>query len=158
VLVYLYRRTHDGQVEWLLLRRTAGRGGFWQGVTGAPEWGESDDEAAAREVLEETGFVVGDGLRRVGFRYELRRREEESDDWERLYGPGVEVVPEEAYAAEVGPGRDPVVQDDEHDTFAWCPLDEALDLLFWEDNRRALVAAHDLVPSVSRGGAGRGRS
>jgi lipoyl(octanoyl) transferase len=158
VLVYLFRRTHEGQVELLLLRRTAGRGGFWQGVTGAPEWAESDDDAAAREVLEETGFVVGDDLQRVGFRYDLRPRDDTVDDWERLYGRGVEVVPEETYAAEVGPSRDPVLNKDEHDTFSWCPLDEALGLLLWEDNRRALAAAHDLVSTLTRGGAGRGRS
>lgn len=47
VLVYCYRRT-AGDVEYLLLRRTAKYGGFWQGVTGAIEEGETLEQAAAR--------------------------------------------------------------------------------------------------------------
>ena len=51
VLVYLYRRTSDGRLEFLLLKRTERHGGFWQGVSGAPEREETDAEAAIREVL-----------------------------------------------------------------------------------------------------------
>ena len=73
VLVYLFRRRRDGSLEFLLLKRTEQHGGFWQGVSGAPEWGESDGDGAVREVWEETGFSIADSLRRIGFRYQLRR-------------------------------------------------------------------------------------
>ena len=42
--------------EYLLLRRVPKLGAFWQGVTGAPEVGETLLQGAEREVLEETGF------------------------------------------------------------------------------------------------------
>ena len=40
VLVYLAKRT-DGGWEYLLLRRVARLGGFWQGVTGGVDGSES---------------------------------------------------------------------------------------------------------------------
>ena len=58
ILVYVFRRRRDGAVDFLLLHVLADRGGFWQGVTGAPEREETDEQAAVREVLEETGFDV----------------------------------------------------------------------------------------------------
>src|SRR3990170_228144 len=90
VLVYLYRRRDDGDVEFLLLKRTKQWGGFWQGVSGAPEWEETDAEGALREVLEETSFTVGDSLREIDFRYELLRDSDpDAERWESLYGPDV---------------------------------------------------------------------
>lgn len=46
----------DGRV--LLLERTTERGGFWQPVTGRVEAGESPQQAAQRELREETGLVA----------------------------------------------------------------------------------------------------
>jgi hypothetical protein len=55
-----------------MLRRIPTRGGFWQGVTGAPHPHESDDEAAVREVREETGFDVSASLMPLGVEHEYR--------------------------------------------------------------------------------------
>jgi diaminopimelate epimerase len=140
VLVYLYRRAETG-LEVLLLRRTERWGGFWQGVTGAPEWDESDEAGAVREVLEETGFDVSGSLRATGARYELSVREfDDPAAWTRLYGPGVEVVPEEVYTAEVPKGLSPALAPLEHDEYRWCEIDHALTLLRYEANRDALRA------------------
>ena len=56
VCVFLFREQEGGR-EYLLLHRVPGVGAFWQGVTGAPEEGETLFQGAAREVLEETGFT-----------------------------------------------------------------------------------------------------
>ena len=55
VCVFLVR-AQDDDWEYLLLRRVPRIGGFWQGVTGAPEVGETLIQGAEREVHEETGF------------------------------------------------------------------------------------------------------
>ena len=55
VSVQLFRPTPRG-FRYLMLRRPPARGGFWQSVTGAPLPGESDSDAAIREVREETGY------------------------------------------------------------------------------------------------------
>ena len=146
VLVYVYRRGP----EFLLLRRVDRLGGFWQGVTGAPEWGERDDEAAVREVLEETGLDVSGTLRPLGYRYELQREEAEEWSaalWDRVYEAGVETVSEDVYIAEAPPGQEPELAPNEHDDYRWCELEEALRLLKFEENREGLrKAARSLSP------------
>jgi dihydroneopterin triphosphate diphosphatase len=138
VLVYVYRRADRG-LELLLLKRGERWGGFWQGVTGAPEWDESDEEGAIREVLEETGLDVSDTLRAVGTQYEMQASEfDDPETWLRLYGPGVERVPEEVYSAEAPSSWTPVLAPLEHDEYRWCSPDEALGLLRYESNRDAL--------------------
>ena len=146
VLVYLFQRRHDGDLEFLMLRRTVERGGFWQGVSGAPDWHESDDEGAIREVQEETGFAIAGNLQQIGFRYVLLRAgDSDEEQWERLYGPDVDAVPEEVYVAEVPSDTEPALAPDEHDAFRWCSFDHALALLTYEENRRALHAARDFL-------------
>lgn len=147
VLVYLFRcGDSDRGLEFLMLRRTAQFGGFWQGVSGAPEWHESDNEGAIREVQEETGFAISGSLQQIGFRYELHREDDlDGAQWEGLYGPDVDVIPEEVYVAEVPSNAEPVLAPYEHDTFRWCSFDDALKLLTWENNRRALMAAQDFI-------------
>jgi 8-oxo-dGTP pyrophosphatase MutT (NUDIX family) len=140
VLVYVHR----AGPEFLLLERTAEHGGFWQGVTGAPEWGESDDEAARRELREETRLDAEP--RAVGFRYELRAVEPaQSGRWRELYGPGIEAVPEEVYAIAAPTDWEPTLDQREHAAYRWCLLDEALSLLTWDDNRKALEAVARLL-------------
>jgi dATP pyrophosphohydrolase len=144
VLVYLYRRSAG--LEFLLLRRTEQWGGFWQGVSGAPEWEETDLEGAVREVLEETGYSVASGICAIDVRYALRREEDpDGDRWEHLYGPDVLAIPEEVYVAEVPADVDPVLAPAEHDEYRWCSFDEALELLRWPNNRDALHAARAFV-------------
>jgi 8-oxo-dGTP pyrophosphatase MutT (NUDIX family) len=137
--VYLHRRG-----RFLLLRRTPELGGFWQGVTGAPEPGESDLDAAIREVREETGYEVGETIRPVDFRYEIVPSPLDPAPWTQLYGPGVESVPEEVFVAEAGDGE-PVLAPEEHSEFRWCSLEVALELLYWPDNRAALERTAALV-------------
>jgi hypothetical protein len=70
----------------------------------------------------------------------------------------VDAIPEEVYAAEAPVGTDPVLAPREHDSFTWCSVEQALELLRWEENRSALVAARDFVAGVSRAGERRSRS
>jgi hypothetical protein len=50
--------------------------------------------------------------------------------WSELYGPGVEQIPVETFAAEAPPGWEPKL-DFEHDAYAWCTFAEAQRRLFW---------------------------
>ena len=133
----MYRRRPDGEREVLLLHRIPKLGAFWQGITGAPEPNETEAEGAVREVQEETGLAVE--VEPLDFRYDLRRSWESEKQWLAMYGPGVEVIPEETFAAEVPFGIDPVITPTEHDAFCWCSFDEADSLLKWDENRQALA-------------------
>jgi lipoyl(octanoyl) transferase len=129
VLVYVYR-WHDAAPQLLMLRRAPDRGGFWHWVSGAPERGESDLEAAIRETREETGLDVSRSIVALGYRYSYRLNPERAARWLKLYGPGVEQIPVDTFAAKAPPGWEPEL-DLEHDEYAWCSFAEAERRLFW---------------------------
>jgi dATP pyrophosphohydrolase len=100
--VVVWRQGETGR-EWLLLRRRHAPGPDWKWTppSGARDGEEPVEECARRELSEETGLSL-----------ELEATPCNGDEW---------VV----FAAEAPPGTQ-VVLDDEHDDFAWLPLDEAL--------------------------------
>ena len=53
VLIYPYRRIHEDGFEYAVFKRADE--GFWQGISGGGEDGESPLEAARREAFEEAG-------------------------------------------------------------------------------------------------------
>lgn len=136
--VHLFSRTPAGP-RFLMLRRTPERGGFWQGVSGAPLRGETDEEAAVREVREETGFDVDGRLVELGIGYSYGRQSTDAGRWDRLYGSGVDAVRVIPFAAEVPDGRAPVLDPREHDAFAWCAYEEADAMLEWPIEQDALA-------------------
>lgn len=128
VVVQLFRR--QPREPLLMLRRVPERGGFWQGVSGAPLPGETDADAAAREVREETGFDVTGSLFSLGIEYRHGLDPARADQWRELFGPGVRSVSVTAFAAEI-PDRAPVLDPAEHDRYAWCSFAAARELLDW---------------------------
>lgn len=97
----------DGRV--LLLQRTPERGGFWQPVTGRVEQGESPEQAAQRELREETG--VESPVRPLRY--------------EHAFALGhAEVIRETAFTARaLGDVR---VDPSEHVASGWFSADEAI--------------------------------
>ena len=120
-------RRSDGRV--LLMKRKAGRGGFWQILTGRIESGESPLQTAAREIHEETGFAP-----QLADVREL--------NYVHSFALGDRVPPlfaqETAFAALVeGEPR----LSDEHEAHRWCTIDEALKLLPFAGLKRAVRLA-----------------
>ena len=69
-----------------MVHRAPDRGGFWHWISGAPQHGETDWEAAIREVLEETGLNVDATVFPLGYRYAYRLRPERAERWRRGRG------------------------------------------------------------------------
>ena len=132
VLVYPVASSGRGP-RVLLLKRVVRLGAFWQGVTGAPFQEESLQQAAARELHEETGFeaVPVD----LGFSYSFPTPVE----YRNLYSRGVAEITEHAFLVEV-PEAPPVLSA-EHDDWRWCTFPEALAMLKFNGNKRALERA-----------------
>ena len=130
VLVYVARPASGGW-EYLILHRVPQLNSFWQGVTGGVEEGEELEEAASREVLEETGFTPVT-LEQIDYSYTFPVR----DEWRSAYGPDVNEILEHVFLARVESGE-PVLSW-EHDALKWCGLEEALELLTWPENKEAL--------------------
>lgn len=128
VCVYLARPAPAGW-EYLLLRRVPRIGGFWQGVTGGVEEGESLPAAAARELLEETA-IVPRFLAETGYTYSFAM----IDRWRPLYAPGVEEIVEHVFVALASGGTHEPTLSHEHDAWQWCTLGQALQLLKWPEN------------------------
>jgi 8-oxo-dGTP pyrophosphatase MutT (NUDIX family) len=108
--------------------------GFWQGLSGALEAGESFASAALREVHEETGISLASKIdTSFSHCYPVR------SEWRRWYGPTPQVVEEHVFYATVAPSTQPVLSP-EHKSWRWCPFEEANTLLTFGANAACLQA------------------
>lgn len=150
IAVFPYRATEP---RFLLLKRVAAKGGFWQPVTGRVESGDAltgsraryrDVIAGVRRAPGAADFTERENLLVAA----LREVEEELGAGEVLtvvdlgleaHFQGLDGVhySERSFAAEV-PDETGVVLSDEHEDARWCSFEEALGLLEWEENRQAL--------------------
>jgi 8-oxo-dGTP pyrophosphatase MutT (NUDIX family) len=127
--------TRKGGSEVLVLHRSAVQGGYWHVVAGGVETGETVKEAAARELLEETGLLAkpANGVEVVEYVNPLTA---EPADGRHRYDPSVAV---EVSAFEVTAPDDWEPRLDwEHDGYDWCAPDEAFALLRWPATAQAL--------------------
>jgi dATP pyrophosphohydrolase len=119
--------------EVLLLRRPRPFD-FWQSVTGSLADGEPHAQAAARELLEETGLTDEGVLSFSG----ISRQFVINPRWRHKYQPGIveNVEFEWRYRLEeTVPIR---LHDGEHSEFCWCLITEAVDRVWSWTNRAAL--------------------
>lgn len=128
VEVIIFRKTKN-RIEYLLLKRTPARGGFWQPVTGNVEPGESVESAARREVKEETGITNVTLIK---------------DIHQFMFAQYVEHV----FGAEVISSAKVILDNnhiEEHTEYRWCTYDKAMHLLRWQENMNALKKLHDYI-------------
>jgi 8-oxo-dGTP pyrophosphatase MutT (NUDIX family) len=133
----LLRRIDRG-IEYLLLKTTPEREDFWQPVTGGLEEGETIVEALKREVLEETGIK------------NLVRIIENVDYFEYSnthFVKGFVFIKEYVFGVEVDPDERVTIDGKEHSQFRWCNFGEALRLLKWDENKKALSKLNEILSS-----------
>ena len=127
---------HTARREVLLLER-ATRAGFWQSVTGSLDrLDEPLAEAAAREVMEETGIDAAAGrLARwdVVYTFEIYAH------WRHRFAPGVTQNVEHVFALELAEPMPVRIAPQEHVAFAWLPWREAAAKCFSWSNRDAIL-------------------
>jgi 8-oxo-dGTP pyrophosphatase MutT (NUDIX family) len=125
-------RQNGSGLEVLLCARSADH--LWALPKGTPEEGETLEQAAVREVREETGVEVeADGL--VGdIRYWFSRPQE-----------GVRYLKTVRHFLFHAVGGDPSLHDHEFDDVRWLPVDEALHLLTYQNEARILRQALELL-------------
>jgi len=128
VFVYLYRITSD-KPEYLLLKRSDD--GVWQGVAGGGEEGESIEEAAKREMFEETGAITKAPLLKLDTKsYMEKYIFQDNEKWEGIY-----VIPMHYFYCEY---KGNVQISHEHSDYGWYHFEDAMEKLYWHDNKTAL--------------------
>ena len=146
---------HTPRLECLLLERVEPQG-FWQSVTGTLRWGETLARAAVREVREETGLVCAPPLaqatRAHGTRAvpaverplptltetKISHRFRILPEWRHRYAPGVTENLEHLLYLQLPATCEPTVNAEEHVTYRWMGLEEAIDKVSSWTNRQAL--------------------
>jgi len=122
----LWRRGPNGP-ETLLIHRP--RYGDWSFPKGKLKRGESDEEAALREVEEEVGVRASLGPELAGTSYrDLKGRQKTVRYW----------------AIELPEGAEPIAGDGV-DEWRWAPLDEAAQELTWARDREVLDSLRGVV-------------
>jgi 8-oxo-dGTP diphosphatase len=110
VIVAVRRRN-----EILVVHRSPTNGGFWHLIAGGVEAGETDEEAAVRELFEETRLETS--VRSLDFSFTHHE------------------IHVEAFVADAPAGWEPVL-DWEHDQYIWCSRGHAVKLLYWPEPRQ----------------------
>jgi dihydroneopterin triphosphate diphosphatase len=100
--------------ELLVVHRSPENGAYWHSIAGGVEDGETDTDAAVRELREETGLHAHVEALHRPFEYS-----------------GMHV---EAFVAHAPAGWEPTL-DWEHDEYRWCTRQEAVELLYWPEPR-----------------------
>ena len=126
---------HTLDLQVLLLER-AQRPGYWQSVTGSLDWLEEPlEQAAAREVLEETGIDAAHGKLT---RWNVASTFEIYGHWRHRFAPGTTHNTEHVFGFRL-PGRVPVaLAPREHRAQAWLPWRAAARKCFSWSNRDAI--------------------
>jgi dATP pyrophosphohydrolase len=128
---YVYRYTAKG-ILFLHMKRNLNKiyEHLWQGVAGKIEEGETSSEAAIRELEEETGLspinmFVADHVSKF---YEA-------------HGDRINLVP--VFGIEVD--SENIILSEEHISYKWVNINEALDTLVWNGQKKGIQTVHDMV-------------
>ena len=120
---------HTEGGEFLLLERRRPPG-FWQSVTGSLEWGEFADDAARREVIEETGITQG-----VLVNLQWTQVYDILPAFGKVYAPGITRNLEHAFSLRLAQRVPVTLSDSEHAQYRWASGDEAAALVSSSTNR-----------------------
>ena len=129
VLVVVY--TDDGQA--LLLRRRRPFA-FWQSVTGSLLEGETHEQAARRELAEETGLGAAGRLEYSG----VSRQFAIDPRWRSRFAPGIVENVEFEWHFRLPAVADIRLHADEHSSYRWAPVAAAAETVWSWTNRDAL--------------------
>ena len=131
VLIYHYRGIREERFEYAVFRRADE--GFWQGISGGGEDGESPLEAARREAFEEAGLAPDRDFLQLDTVDSIPVTFYKDSD---LWGDDVYVVPQ--YCFGVRADDQAIRLSQEHTEYCWLPYEEARFRVKYDGNKTAL--------------------
>lgn len=99
------------------------------------------DEAAMRELMEETGFVPTK-LRNLNYSYTF------PVPAKHPVPPGTTEITEHVFVALLLGREEPTIDSHEHDEWKWCTFEDALASLKWPENIQALRQCEGVLKSL----------
>ena len=131
VLIYLPEEVSISNAQVLLLQMNDERGAHWQSVTGSVDPGENFEQAAKRELIEETG--VNADIIELDLNFEFHDRWGK-DVFEKVYLAKVKSIPKV------------VISSDEHQNYKWVNLDDISQKSFgYPSNYQAYLKALEVL-------------
>jgi 8-oxo-dGTP pyrophosphatase MutT (NUDIX family) len=131
------RRPGKRGTEFLVLLRSAEKLGYWHLVAGGVEWGEMPADAAARELVEETGLEARPEPLGAALAYDLAG---DPQSVRERFPAGTETITVWAFVADA-PARWEPTLDEEHVDHRWLDLDDAVAMLHYPEPREAVRRA-----------------
>ena len=139
-------RSIGSERQYLIFQRSPridlGLPAFFQGISGALEDEESFEDAAIREVFEETELRINSPVY-SGFshRYPI------TDEWRKHYGAEPKEVEERVFTVDISGSADPVISA-EHTSWRWLQLTDALALQTYSGNAEWILHVDKLLLRV----------
>jgi dATP pyrophosphohydrolase len=130
VLILVFKRERDTYKFLLLWREDLG---VWQGVAGGGEGQEEPQDAALRELEEETG-LSGGVLTPLDSRSNIPVVDVAGH---YAWGEKVYVIPEYCFSYEAN-DQDKITLSHEHIEYCWVDYTQARNMLEWDSNKTAL--------------------
>jgi dihydroneopterin triphosphate diphosphatase len=132
VLIFPYTQARNGGYRYAIFRRAPEAEGYWQGLGGGGEIGESPLEAAKREAYEEAGIDPVSNFLCLASMTTIPVVQVSGFQW----GRDLLVIPEYSFGAEVFTRK--LVLSPEHTHYRWLSFTRAFSALRWDSNKNAL--------------------
>jgi len=132
IFVFIFRKRND-KYEYALLKRKDD--GIWQGVAGGGEENETYEDAANREIFEETKLISKSKLYKLTTLSYI-----EASIFKQNWDDSIIVVPMYYYAINID---DNIIISNEHTQYKWADYEKAINCLYWHDNKVALYELNE---------------
>lgn len=141
IQINIYRR-NNSEIQFLLLKRTKERGGFWQPITGGYESTDANkSEAAYRETYEETKVKENQIL---NIYENIHYFEFNIKDFDKK--GKTELVKEYVYGFEISQNTQITIDSHEHSEFKWLPYKKAEKIVKHDDYK---IAMKNILKKIS---------
>jgi len=131
ILVFPFLKTNGNTIKYAVFQRRD-LPGSWQAIAGGGEDNETPEEAARRELYEESGIEISGDLIKLDSMAMIPVVHICGFQW----GPDVLTIPEYCFAVEVLNRN--IKISGEHTEFEWLNYTEAAKRLTWDSNKNAL--------------------
>ncbi len=144
VLVFPYRLIANQGPLYCIFKRNPETGGYWQGIAGGGEQGETPLDAAKREAHEEANISPNNAYMQL----DLLATIPVENVCGFIWGSGTLVIPEHTFGVELFDEN--IILTNEHTEYKWADYKNAYEMLRWDSNRNALWELnHRLLSSLN---------